>query len=111
MRRPMAALTAATILALSGCSPTAGTNPVPAATAIMVRPTEAVSAAPVLPAASAPLTASPTVSSPPVASPGAAPAPSEPVGGASSDGGTYPGPFFLGRADAPVTIDEYADFQ
>lgn len=26
-------------------------------------------------------------------------------------GGTYPGPFFLGRPDAPITIDEYADFQ
>jgi cytoskeletal protein RodZ len=34
-----------------------------------------------------------------------------PVAAAVGDGRTHPGPYFLGRPDAPVTIDEYADFQ
>jgi hypothetical protein len=33
--------------------------------------------------------------------------------GAAQDmgGSTYPGPYYLGSPDAPVTIEEYADFQ
>jgi hypothetical protein len=26
-------------------------------------------------------------------------------------GSTYPGPYYIGAPDAPVTIEEYADFQ
>ncbi len=29
----------------------------------------------------------------------------------TGDGRTAPGPYYLGRPDAPVTLDEYADFQ
>jgi hypothetical protein len=29
----------------------------------------------------------------------------------AADGGSYPGPYFLGRAEAPVVLEEYADFQ
>jgi hypothetical protein len=31
--------------------------------------------------------------------------------GQASDGSSYPGPYFLGRAEAPVVLEEYADFQ
>lgn len=41
-----------------------------------------------------------------------APQGAPPAGVALADAGnTYPGPFFRGRADAPITIDEHADFQ
>ena len=29
----------------------------------------------------------------------------------TGDGGTYPGPYFVGRPDAPVRVDEFSDFQ
>jgi hypothetical protein len=29
----------------------------------------------------------------------------------AGDGNTHPGPYFLGRSDAPVVLEEYADFQ
>lgn len=44
----------------------------------------------------------------------AAPAATVPASATSpvtGDGQSYPGPYFRGRADAPVTIEEYADFQ
>jgi hypothetical protein len=30
---------------------------------------------------------------------------------AQASGGTYPGPFYLGSTEAPVVLEEYADFQ
>jgi hypothetical protein len=36
------------------------------------------------------------------------------VGGANGQelgGSSYPGPYYLGSPDAPVTMEEYADFQ
>jgi hypothetical protein len=37
------------------------------------------------------------------------------VAGAASaqdfGGSTYPGPYYLGSSDAPVVLEEYADFQ
>jgi hypothetical protein len=42
------------------------------------------------------------------AAPEPAPAPQVELSG---DGRTYPGPYFVGRPDALLTITEYADFQ
>lgn len=52
----------------------------------------------------APTAAPPAASSPAPQAPAAAVA-------VTGDGQTYPGPYFKGQADAPVTIEEYADFQ
>jgi len=38
---------------------------------------------------------------------GTAPSPAALTG----DGRTAPGPYYLGRPDAPITLDEYADYQ
>jgi len=58
--------------------------------------------------------ASPSVTtasaSAPSSTAGASPAAS-PATVALADGRVYPGPYFLGKADALVTLDEYADFQ
>jgi hypothetical protein len=104
-------LAAAALFALSGCS-----SPQPMMTNTTATPPTATpaqstkSAETVAPAVP---TEIPTVSvAPDPATPSAtAVAPAGRSVAAAGDGRTYPGPFFLGRADAPVTIDEYADFQ
>jgi hypothetical protein len=44
-------------------------------------------------------------------SPVAAVVPAPVAAVALADGRTHPGPYFLGQPDAPVTLDEYSDFQ
>jgi hypothetical protein len=111
-------LGAAALFALVGCSspdltagggsltpPPATTSPTgkpaaPTAVAAQASPTAGLPAAPTLAIAASPIAPSPS----PAATAAGVPE-------SSADGRTYPGPFYLGLADAPVTIDEYADFQ
>lgn len=72
-------------------------------------------ATPSKPAAGPATTASPSVTAASAPSPSPAAADSSAaspvaVSIALADGRTHPGPYFLGKADAPVTLDEYADF-
>jgi hypothetical protein len=83
-------------------------------TAPAASPAGAVSAPAASPtgAASAPAPSPSTVVS--AASPSPAPVAAAPAGRASGlagDGNRYPGPYFRGKADAPVRLDEWGDFQ
>jgi hypothetical protein len=123
VRLKTASFSVAVLLVLSGCSataPTSAPNPtagrsVPPTTeatapaAAAARPTSAPPPPTVLEVR--PTTATAAASSPapvPAASPAAA-APTAPP--AQANGGSFPGPYFLGSAAAPVVIDEYADYQ
>ena len=35
----------------------------------------------------------------------------KPIAAQDFGGSTYPGPYYMGSPDAPVTFEEYADFQ
>jgi hypothetical protein len=62
--------------------------------------------------APAPSANTPTRAPQTAASSAAAPGPAaSSVAFALADGRSHPGPYFLGRADAPIVLDEYADFQ
>jgi protein-disulfide isomerase len=96
------ALALATGVVISACSSTGATVPAPTGTSAPPQPTAAAK-----PAAPASATAPAAV----VPVPPAAASAVASTGVTTGAGRTYPGPFFLGRPDAPVTIDEYADFQ
>jgi hypothetical protein len=114
LRIEIRSLAAATLLAVSGCAapqPRATadtpTSP-PAATAEAAKP---AAPAPTAITLAAPTTAPAAVVAASTTPAPAASAPSREPAASPGDGRTYPGPYFLGRAAAPVTIDEYADFQ
>ena len=126
-----AATLAAALIMLAGCSPastptgpakpTTAATSAPAAVAPTQAPPVAAPASPPAPlvpttAPAAPSAAVAVAPSPVAPTPAAAaPSPAAPISVAAApapgDGRTHPGPYFLGRANAPVTLDEYADFQ
>lgn len=106
LRAYLAGLLTVAASVLVGCSatPTASTPAPPAKTGSgPTTPNESTRS----PLATAPLI-TPGAASPAVSP--TAPGPTE-VSDPRSDGRGSPGPYVLGRADAPVTIEEYADFQ
>lgn len=98
-RVKLLSIAAASLLWLIACSP--GTRQ---------EPTAAAPSSPIVAPASstARVTETPTAAAT-APSPIVAAAPSVPAPGVS--GNSYPGPYFKGNANAPLTLEEYADFQ